>query len=99
MTTALHATVMRRVPTHAAGRAALPMSAHCRERLSGRLSLVTEPTRAEVFDQLRRVIAWEMHAQAGMQRAVEEMPPLIADTMLDYFDITLKPGADLSNLE
>jgi hypothetical protein len=40
-----------------------------------------------------------MDAQAGMQRAVEEMPPLIADTVLDYFDITLKPGADLSNLE
>jgi hypothetical protein len=55
--------------------------------------------RFEVAGQLRRVIAWEMEAQAGVQRAVEEMPPLMADTLLGYFDISLKPGADVSDLD
>jgi hypothetical protein len=73
------------------------MGVPCRERLSGRLSLVSERARAEAFDQLRRVIAWEMEAQAGVQRAVEVMPLLIADTLLEYFDISLKPGADVFN--
>jgi hypothetical protein len=40
-----------------------------------------------------------MEAQAGVQRAVEEMPLLIADTLLEYFDISLKPGADVSDLD
>jgi len=63
------------------------------------MGCVTEPTRAEVFDQLRRVIAWEIEAQAGVERAAEAMPPLIADTLLDYFDVALKPGANLSDLK
>jgi hypothetical protein len=86
-------------PHLAAIRALMPMGVPCRERLSGRLSLVSERARAEAFDQLRRVIAWEMEAQAGVQRAVEGMPLLIADTLLEYFDISLKPGADVSNLD
>ncbi|GAA4361772.1 hypothetical protein [Angustibacter luteus] len=60
---------------------------------------MTEITRAEVFDQLRRVIAWEIEAQVGVRRAVDEMPPLIADSLLDFFDITMKPGVDLSGLD
>ena len=51
-----------------------------------------------MYEQLRQVIAWEVRAQIGVQRAVEDMPPLIADTVLDYFDVALKPGADLSGL-
>lgn len=59
---------------------------------------MTDQARSEVFDQLRRVIEWEMRAQAGVERAVDAMPPLIADSLLDYFDVTLKPGVDLSEL-
>jgi hypothetical protein len=40
-----------------------------------------------------------MHAQAGVERAVEAMPPLIADSLLDYFDVTLKPGVDIPDLD
>jgi hypothetical protein len=40
-----------------------------------------------------------MGAQAGVGRAVEAMPPLIADTLLDYFDMTLKPGVDIPALD
>jgi hypothetical protein len=54
---------------------------------------------AEVFEQLRRVIAWEIDAQGGVERRVEDMPPLIADTLLDYFDIALKEDADLSGFD
>lgn len=54
--------------------------------------------RAKVFDQLRRVIAWEVEAQVGVHRAIEAMPPLIADTLLDYFDVTLKPGVQPPDL-
>ena len=60
---------------------------------------MSEGARAEVVDQLRRVIAWEIEAQSGVRRRVEDMPPLIADTLLDYFDITLKPGADVSGFD
>lgn len=58
-----------------------------------RLSVVSDEDHAEVADQLRRVIAWEIEAQIGVRRPIEKMPPLIADTLLDFFDITLKPGA------
>ncbi len=54
---------------------------------------MSDEARAEVVERLRRVIAWEIEAQKGVQRPVEDLPPLIADTLLDYFDITLKPGA------
>lgn len=57
---------------------------------------MSDEERAEVVHHLRRLIAWEVEAQRGSQRRVEDMPPLIADTLLDYFDVTLKPGADLS---
>lgn len=58
-----------------------------------------DEARAEVFDQLRRVIAWEVKAQSGIQRAIEDMPPLIADTLMDHFDISLKSGADISEFD
>ena len=54
---------------------------------------------AEIVEQLRRVIAWEVQAQVGVERPIEQIPMLIADTLLDYFDIALKPGADLSSLD
>lgn len=60
---------------------------------------MNDGTRAEVFDQLRRVIAWEVEGQLGVQRAVQDMPPIIADTLLDYFEVSLKPGVDLSGLD
>lgn len=50
---------------------------------------------AEVADQLRRVIAWEIEAQKGVHRPVDAMPALIADSLLDFFDVTLKAGAQL----
>jgi hypothetical protein len=56
---------------------------------------VSEQVRAEIFEQLRWVIARELEAQVGVQRAVDEMPPLIADTVLDYFDVAVKPGVTL----
>ncbi|MDC5699056.1 hypothetical protein OO014_17530 [Intrasporangium calvum] len=59
---------------------------------------MNDQSRDEVFEQLRRVIAWEVEAQAGIGRPVVRMPPLIADTLLDYFDVSLKAGADLSGL-
>ena len=60
---------------------------------------VSDQSRDEVFEQLRRVIAWEVEGQAGIGRPVVLMPPLIADTLLDYFDVSLKAGADLSGLD
>ena len=71
---------------------------------SGRASMhylpgMSDDKRADVIDQLRRVIAWEVDAQVGVQRAVQDMPPLIADTLLDYFEVRLKPGVDLSALD
>lgn len=57
-----------------------------------------EPDRRRAFRQLRRVIAWEMGAQAGANQALEAMPRLVNDSVLDYFDVTPKPGVDLSNL-
>jgi hypothetical protein len=59
---------------------------------------MSDKTRTEVSEQLRRVIAWEVEAQVGVERPVEQMPPLIADTLLDYFDVSLKAGTDVSHL-
>lgn len=59
---------------------------------------MTQHQRAEVFEQLRRVIAWEIEAQVGVERPVEQMPTFVADTVLDFFDVTLKPDADVANL-
>ena len=46
----------------------------------------------ELLRQLIGVIAWELDAQVGVNRSIEKMPPLVADTILDYFDVRLKPG-------
>lgn len=43
--------------------------------------------------------AWEMQAQAGIGKSVEAMPPVIADTLLDYFDVAPKPGMDLTAID
>jgi hypothetical protein len=43
--------------------------------------------------QLARVIADEKDAQVGMHRDLDRMPALVADALLDYFDVQLKPGA------
>ncbi len=60
---------------------------------------VSEQTRADVFEQLRRVIAWEMEAQVGIGRPVEQMPALVADSLLDFFDVSLKAGAEVGKLD
>jgi hypothetical protein len=49
----------------------------------------------EVVQQLIAVIAWELDAQAGVNRPIEKLPVLVADTILDYFDVRLKPGVTL----
>ena len=74
----------------------MPRSGHADERPRQTVGVTTD--RAEVFEQLRRVIAWEVAAQSGVARPTEEMSPLIADTVLDYFDVTLRDGADLTGL-
>lgn len=61
---------------------------------SGRLIAMGGQPKQEVFEQLRRVITWEMEAQVRVKRDWHEMPALIADSALDFFDISLKPGAD-----
>ena len=37
---------------------------------------------------LAAIIADEMEAQVAMKRALDEMPDLIADRILDHFDVT-----------
>ena len=59
---------------------------------------MTDDTPTEVCDQLRRVIAWELTAQRGVERPIDQLPTLIADTLLDFFDVSLKAGADISHL-
>lgn len=54
---------------------------------------LTDPMRSEVFEELQHVIAEEIDAQLGVERSVEAMPPLIADTVLDHFDVAVKPCA------
>lgn len=49
----------------------------------------------QVLDALTRVIKWEMDAQIGLERPVDQIPNLIADSLLDYFDIKLIDGARL----
>ncbi|ADP84234.1 hypothetical protein [Pseudofrankia inefficax] len=52
---------------------------------------MSEEARGDVFGQLCRVIAGEIEAQVGVRRPVEAMAPLIADALLDVFDIMLRP--------
>jgi hypothetical protein len=60
---------------------------------------MSDQTRAEVFQQLCRVIAWEVESQVGIDRPVDQMPQMIADTLLDFFDVSLKAGADVTQLD
>jgi hypothetical protein len=46
---------------------------------------------AAVFDQLRRLAAWEVEAQVGAHRPVEEGPALLAAAVRDFFDMALEP--------
>ena len=55
---------------------------------------VDEPTRAEIFDRPHLVIAWEIDAQVGVQRAVEAMASLIADAVLDRFQASPRLEVD-----
>jgi hypothetical protein len=41
----------------------------------------------------------EVEAQIAVERPIEDIPTHLADTLLDFFDITLRPGADLSGLD
>ncbi|MBL7494334.1 hypothetical protein I6A60_37920 [Frankia sp. AgB1.9] len=52
---------------------------------------MSEEARQDVFDQLCRVVAGEIEAQVAVRRPVEAMAPLIADALLDVFDIMLRP--------
>ena len=56
---------------------------------------MSDHERATVADQLRRVIVWELNAQVAIRRPTSAIPPLIADSLFDYFDISLKPGVVL----
>jgi hypothetical protein len=56
---------------------------------------VADAEGAGIAQQLAHVVAWEIDAQTGVGRPVNEMPRLVADTLLDFFDIHLKPGATL----
>jgi hypothetical protein len=56
---------------------------------------VSDPDRQRLAEELERVIAWEMDAQIGVQRKLEKMPGLIADSLLDYFDVSRKAAVDL----
>jgi len=53
---------------------------------------VSESVDREVLAYLVGVIAWELDAQAGVHRPIERMAPLVADAIVDYFDVRLKPG-------
>ncbi len=53
---------------------------------------MSENEPARVLTQLVNVIARELEAQAGVQRDLADMPPLIADSLLDFFEIRPKPG-------
>ena len=50
------------------------------------------------LEQLVEVVAWELEAQLGVHRPMEEIPGHIADRLLDFFEITLLPGADVAAL-
>jgi len=39
-----------------------------------------------------------MEAQAHVERPFEQLPPLSADVVLDFFEVSLKAGADVSGL-
>jgi hypothetical protein len=59
---------------------------------------MVEATRQQKFEQLVEVIGWEMDCQKGIGRAYDDLPVLIADTLLDFFDVCLLPGADATGL-
>lgn len=48
----------------------------------------------EALALLTRVIEWEIQAQVGVNRTLAEMPHLIADTLLDFFEVRAKAGVE-----
>jgi hypothetical protein len=50
---------------------------------------------ARLVQALTQVLGWELSAQLGVKRDPDQIPPLLADTLLDYFDIAVRPGVDL----
>jgi hypothetical protein len=44
-----------------------------------------------VARQIAAVIAWELDAQAGVGRVLDAVPELVADSLLDFFDVQVKP--------
>ena len=49
--------------------------------------------RRQVYQEVKAVIAWEMAAQAAIRRSFADIPALVADSILDFFDVVSKPGA------
>jgi hypothetical protein len=49
----------------------------------------------ELIRKLSAVIRWELDAQAGVERAPDQIPDLVADSILDYFKVQLREGADI----
>lgn len=48
----------------------------------------------ETFDHLRDVIASGIEAQLGVGRQPSDLAPLIADAVLDCFDVRLKSSTE-----
>ena len=46
----------------------------------------------ELAGLLAGVIAWELEAQNGVNRSPSQIPILLAGSILDYFEVRVKPG-------
>ena len=52
--------------------------------------------RKTVAQNLTDVIAEEIEAQVGVLRPVDQMAPLIADAILDFFEVRTREGIEFS---
>ncbi|MDQ1486665.1 MAG: hypothetical protein QOJ62_2358 [Actinomycetota bacterium] len=52
---------------------------------------VAESVDHELVGLLAGVIAWELEAQNGVNRSPSQIPTLLADSILDYFEVRVKP--------
>lgn len=59
---------------------------------------MAEEEKIERLAQLRAVIAWALECQRPMRRTDDGLATLLADSIMDYFDIGLRPGADVTVL-
>jgi hypothetical protein len=57
--------------------------------------LVDEQVDRDLMQRLVAVIAEELEPQAGMERRPERVPMLVADAVLDHFDVRAKPDLTL----